>query len=204
MNATDEPPVRQTDIIGYVRRCLSDAHCDHTERRFPFVTVTYAQSLDGCIAHAQGQTLQLSNPHSLELTHQLRAIHDGILVGINTVVRDNPRLNVRLAEGKNPQPIVVDGRLRFPMDANLLKEPCVPPIICTSHSACEVKEQRLVDAGAKVMRVAQCSQGLLDLEQLLEGLKQLGLRSIMVEGGATVITSLLASGLADQYLVRCV
>jgi 3,4-dihydroxy 2-butanone 4-phosphate synthase/GTP cyclohydrolase II len=201
MNTMDEPQIQQCNVIECVRHCLDEAHRTHAASRRPFVTVTYAQSLDGSIAHARGQTLKLSNDRSLELTHQMRAIHDAILVGINTVVRDNPCLTVRLTEGKNPQPIIVDGRLRFPLDANLLKDRCVRPIIVTSHDACRAKEQRLLDAGAKVIRVAQDAAGLLDLQQLFERVKQLGLRSVMVEGGARVITSLLTSHLADQYLI---
>ena len=202
MDVADEPQVRQTDVIGCVRRCLDHAHRSHAQRQRPYVTVTYAQSLDGSIAHAQGQTLNLSNEHSLRLTHQVRAEHDGILVGINTVMRDNPRLSVRLVEGKNPQPIVIDGRLRFPCDAHLLQDPCIRPIIFTSHEACETRAQRLLDAGARVVRVAQDAEGLLDLGHLFEYLKQnLGLRSVMVEGGATVITNLLTKRLADQFLI---
>ncbi|MCA9151606.1 MAG: dihydrofolate reductase family protein [Planctomycetales bacterium] len=201
MNSIDASQVCQSDIIGCVRRCVEQAHQENGRRQRPFVTVTYAQSLDGSIAHAEGETLKLSNDLSLRLTHQVRALHDGILVGINTVVRDNPQLNVRLVEGENPQPIIVDGSLRFPIDARLLKDPCVRPIICTSHDACTRKEQQLLNAGANIVRVTQTNAGLLDLHQVFAHLKQQGLRTIMVEGGATIITSLLTQGLADQYLV---
>jgi len=76
----------------------------------PLVTLSYAQSLDGCIAARPGQPLAVSGPLSLTLTHQLRAAHDAILVGIGTVLADNPRLTVRLVEGQHPQPVVVDSR----------------------------------------------------------------------------------------------
>ncbi|MCA9211789.1 MAG: RibD family protein [Planctomycetales bacterium] len=197
----DEQRVSETNIIECVRARLSEAHGSQVNSSQPFVTVTYAQSVDGSIAHAQGQTLQLSNADSFKLTHQVRAAHDGIMVGINTVMRDNPRLTVRLADGENPQPIVVDGRLRIPFDANLLKGPNLRPIVCTSRSACESKEQRLLDVGARVVRIDNRPDGLLDMRQLLQCLKRLGIRSVMAEGGATIITSLLTGSLADQYLV---
>ncbi len=152
MNGTGVRPARQDDIVECVRCHLVQANGCFRNCDLPFITLTYAQSIDGCIAQFEGETLQLSNPFALKLTHQVRALHDAILVGINTVLRDNPRLNVRLVKGQSPQPIVVDSRLRFPLEANLLKEPCVRPIIFAGHDACEVKERRLINAGAQVMR----------------------------------------------------
>jgi 3,4-dihydroxy 2-butanone 4-phosphate synthase/GTP cyclohydrolase II len=189
------------EIIRRVRQHVEHAHCYQQQRELPFVTMTYAQSLDGCIARSEGETLQLSNRHSQKLTHHVRAIHDAILVGINTVVRDNPRLNVRLVEGKNPQPVIVDSRLRFPLDACLLRDPCVRPLIVAGQAACPNREEQLTAAGAHVIRIAERDDGLLDLVQLFRELKQLGLRSIMVEGGASIITSVLTSRLADQFLL---
>ena len=72
----------------------------------PLVTLTYAQSLDGSIALERGRPLTLSSHASMKFTHRLRAIHDGILIGIGTVQSDDPQLTVRLVEGKNPQPII--------------------------------------------------------------------------------------------------
>lgn len=201
MNSADERRTRQDTIIERVCRHLVNAHdCGH-ERDLPFITLTYAQSIDGCIAHVEGDTLRLSNPSAQKLTHQVRALHDAILVGINTVIQDDPRLNVRLVQGRDPQPVVVDSRLRFPLEANLLKDPCVRPIIVARDGACEARERRLVNAGAQVIRVAGQDNGLIDLAQLLTRLKQLGLRSVMVEGGASIITSVLTSRLADQFLL---
>ena len=201
MNGTDERRARQDDIFERVRCHLNHANGCFRNRDFPFVTLTYAQSIDGCVARFEGGPLQLSNPSAQKLTHQVRALHDAILVGINTVLRDNPRLNVRLVKGRSPQPVVVDSRLRFPLEANLLKEPCVSPIIVASEGACKVKENHLTNAGAQVIRVAEQDDGLIDLSQLWRRLKQLGLRSVMVEGGASIITSVLTSRLADQFLL---
>src|SRR5262249_3832268 len=100
-------------IAALVQRAA--AHPRRTGR--PFVTLSYAQSVDGSIAARPGQPLALSGAQSMTLTHQLRVAHDAILVGIGTVLADNPRLTVRLVEGKNPQPIVADSHLRFPLSA---------------------------------------------------------------------------------------
>jgi GTP cyclohydrolase II len=201
MTGNDELHACEDDIIERVRRHLDHARRSLRDRALPFITVTYAQSLDGCIARSEGETLQLSNPQSQRLTHQVRALHDAILVGINTVLRDNPRLNVRLVKGKNPQPVVVDTSLRFPLDACLLRDPCVRPIIFAGKAADPAQERRLVDAGANVIRAAERDDGMLDLPQLFIRLKKMGFQSVMVEGGASIITSILKSHLADQFLL---
>jgi riboflavin-specific deaminase-like protein len=201
MNSADAFPERQIEIIEMLRNRIAQ-HRDNAEnRRLPLITLTYAQSLDGSIAPFEGGTLQLSNPESHRLTHQVRALHDAILVGVNTVLCDDPRLTVRLTSGENPQPIVVDSQLRFPLDANLLRDPCVRPIIATGEFACETKARALIAAGARVIRVPLQDDGLVDLSQLLPRLSQMGIDSVMVEGGAKVITSVLAAGIADQLLL---
>src|SRR5690606_10285843 len=93
----------------------------------PFVTLSYAQSLDGSIAIRSGEPLVLSGPESLCFTHHLRSIHDGILVGIGTVLSDDPQLTVRHCEGESPQPIVLDSQLRIPSTARLC---CLPDKRC--------------------------------------------------------------------------
>lgn len=201
MNIADDLPERQVDIIDLMRIRLAQSRDRLEVRPSPVITLTYAQSLDGSIAPFEGGTLQLSNPESHRMTHQVRAIHDAILVGINTVLCDDPRLTVRLSTGNNPQPIILDSRLRFPLDASLLSDPCVRPIIATGRFACDNKAQQLTAAGARVIRVPLQEDGLIDLTQLLPRIKQMGFDSVMVEGGAKVITSVLASRMADQLLL---
>ena len=196
----DDRTARQDCIISHVRNRLDQAKRDQRNPQAA-TTLTFAQSIDGCIATFEGNPLQLSNQTTQRMTHQLRALHDAILVGINTVLIDDPYLTVRLVEGQNPQPIVVDSRLRLPLSANLLQAPCVRPIVATGMNACRRRESQLVAAGARVVRVPQQGNGLLDLCQLLIRLPELGLHSVMIEGGARIITSVLAARLADQLLL---
>ena len=173
------------------------AHRRHTGR--PVVTLSYAQSLDGSIADRPGRPLALSGPEAMAMTHGLRGSHEAILVGIGTVLADNPRLNVRLAAGADPQPIVVDSRLRFPPYANLLKNR-QSPLIVTNEGADAERQQTLEAAGARVLRLPG-NNGWIDLADLLKHLGAMGINSLMVEGGAQIITSFLASRLVDQVVL---
>jgi 3,4-dihydroxy 2-butanone 4-phosphate synthase/GTP cyclohydrolase II len=165
----------------------------------PFVTLTYAQSLDGSIAARSGRPLALSGPESMALTHRLRAVHDAILVGIGTVLADNPRLTVRLAPGRNPQPVIVDSRLRFPSYANLWRDGR-SPWIATGETAAPERQEALEARGARVFRLPG-TNGWVDLAALLGHLAHLGVNRLMVEGGAQIITSFLALRLVDQVVV---
>ncbi len=184
-------------IAALVRKAAE--HHRHTGR--PFVTLSYAQSMDGSIAARPGQPLALSGAQAMTLTHQLRVVHDAILVGIGTVLADNPRLTVRLVEGKNPQPIVADSRLRFPLSANLLCQHPLPPWIATGEQADAGRQQVLEAAGARVLRVPMNARGQVNLTALLARLGELGIHSVMVEGGARIITSFLAERLVDHIVL---
>jgi 3,4-dihydroxy 2-butanone 4-phosphate synthase/GTP cyclohydrolase II len=184
-------------IAALVHRAAE--HRRHTGR--PFVTLSYAQSMDGSIAARPGQPLALSGALSMTLTHQLRAAHDAILVGIGTVLADNPRLTVRLSAGKNPQPIVADSRLRLPLSANLLCEHPLSPWIAAGEQA-DARRQRVLEAaGARVLRLPMNVRGHVNLSALLEQLGALGINSVMVEGGARIITSFLAERLVDHMVL---
>jgi 3,4-dihydroxy 2-butanone 4-phosphate synthase/GTP cyclohydrolase II len=111
---------------------------------------------------------------------------------------------VRLAAGKSPQPVVVDGRLRFPLSARLLRAPCVPPIIATTAEACRAREAALREAGAQVVRLPSLPGCLVNIGSLLAHLYEGGIRSLMVEGGGRVITNFMASGLVDLLVITVV
>jgi 3,4-dihydroxy 2-butanone 4-phosphate synthase/GTP cyclohydrolase II len=166
----------------------------------PLLTLSYAQSLDGSIAATAGQPLALSGPEAMKMTHELRAGHDAILVGVGTVLADNPRLTARLAPGPQPQPVALDSRLRFPINANLLSHP-LPPIIATTGEASPARQAALESAGARVIRFPASDGGHVHLPALLEWLSQNGIKSVMVEGGSGVITSFLSARLVDRVVI---
>lgn len=181
---------------------LDPTHTRRPER--PFVTLSYAQSLDGSITAQRGQPFAISGPESLRMTHQLRAEHDAILVGIGTLLADDPRLTVRLGEDApprhHPRPIVLDSTLRLPLTAKLLQNPQKPWVI-TTMQADNGRQQALEAAGAKVWRVPANAEGQVALPPMLALLAQEGIGRLMVEGGASIITHFLAQRLVDQLII---
>lgn len=165
----------------------------------PLVTLSYAQGLDGSISLRRGQPLAISGPESQQLTHSLRAMHDAILVGIGTILSDDPHLNVRLVEGKDPQAVVLDSRLRLPLDAKVLKNGKRPWIFCTSTNKLDA-QRALEKKGVRVERQDRDGE-LVDLSQMLARVHELGVDTLMVEGGGQVISSFLAEGLVDRAMI---
>lgn len=167
----------------------------------PFVTLSYAQSVDGSIAAQPPRPVALSSQKSFEMTHLLRSRHYALLVGINTVLVDNPRLTVRLCAGDNPLPVVLDSRLRIPEDARLFAHPDKRPLLFTTAAAPADKIARLEDKGATVRIMNADERGRVDLVAALRDLAQTGVNRLMVEGGATVIDSFLQNRLVDYCVI---
>lgn len=166
----------------------------------PLVTLSYAQSMDGSITERRGLPLSLSGRESLKLWHRLRVYHDAILVGIGTVLADDPQLNVRLVTGNDPQPVILDTKLRFPLKALALNS-SKPPWIITTRKSDPGKQKKLESKGAQVVRIAHTKRGWVKLSSLLEYLAEQRINSLMVEGGARVITSFLQEQLIDCFVV---
>jgi len=175
------------------------AHRVRTTERV-FVTLSYSQSLDGSIAVSRSSPCSLSCRKSLEMTHMVRSFHDALLVGVNTVLSDDPQLTVRYCEGDDPQPVVLDSTLRFPEGARLLRHLTRKPIVITTERAPVDRLRRLEDKGARVFTVAQ-EQGRVDLHAALRLLRSLDIGSVMVEGGASVINCILARRLVDYCVL---
>lgn len=167
----------------------------------PQVTLSYAQSLDGSSAALGDRPLAISGAESLRFTHRLRAAHDAILVGIGTVLSDDPRLTVRGWPGTDPQPVVLDSRLRFPLDARLLEHPSRQVFIATTALANPARIARIESLGARVLVLPADAMGRVDLPALLEALHELGVRRLMVEGGGRVISQFLAQRLPDLLVL---
>ncbi|CAG8490210.1 15012_t:CDS:2 [Dentiscutata erythropus] len=180
----------------------------------PIVTLTYAQSLDSRISGRNGQQLALSCEESFIMTHRLRILHDGILVGIGTILNDNPRLTARLlgpdeleSTISQPRPIILDSQLRFPLSSNVLKQSKMngykSPLIVTSYDHDSAKRKLLEQEGAVVVPIESNKNGQLSIAHLLSILSSppFSICRLMVEGGAKVIKSFLKSNMVDLLIV---
>jgi riboflavin-specific deaminase-like protein len=168
----------------------------------PFVTVSYAQSIDGSIASRNRRPLPISGPASMRMTHSLRSLHDGILVGIETVLADDPQLTVRLVTGPHPRPVVLDTHLRTPLSARLGRHPQGRSWLVGATDNPAERVAAMTDAGFEVLPCRREDEnGRLDLQQTLSILHARGIRRLMVEGGARVITSFIRAQLVDLFII---
>jgi diaminohydroxyphosphoribosylaminopyrimidine deaminase/5-amino-6-(5-phosphoribosylamino)uracil reductase len=182
-------------------RSLNETYLKYTTTGMPFVTVKFAQTLDGRIATAQGSSRWISSPESLKLAHRLRSHHDAIMVGVGTVLADNPELTVRLVRGRNPTRIILDSRLRIPLDAKMLtNQETARTLVATTPAADKEKLSALSRMGIEVLTVPPDKQGKVDLTQLIKMLGQRQISSLLVEGGAETITSFLRLHLVDKII----
>jgi GTP cyclohydrolase II len=179
---------------------LSEAYAQRRQTGRPLITLSWAQSIDGSLTTRQGETLSLSGPSSMRLTHQLRAAHDAIAVGIGTVLADDPQLTVRLVKGQDPQPVVLDSHLAFPKQARLIQA-MRHPWIATVAAADAEKKAFLEAHGADILQLPADQHQRVDLPTLVEELASRGVNSMMVEGGARLITSFLNCRLADLVVI---
>jgi riboflavin-specific deaminase-like protein len=166
----------------------------------PSITIKIAQTLDGRIATLTGQSQWITCEPARALAHELRATHDAVLVGIGTVLHDNPRLTVRLVDGPDPIRVVADTSLRIPLDRYLLTEQPERTICLAAEGASPERVAALRALGAQVMFGRRGPDGL-DLRDLLGHLREIGVRSLMVEGGSGITTSLLRARLVDRLVV---
>ena len=188
------------EILNRVSRVLRSYPEADTAPRAA-ITLSYAQSIDGSIAANMGACTRISNAESDIFTHQLRAMHTAIMVGVGTVLVDDPQLTVRHVAGEHPRPVILDSQLRTPVHARLLQRQDVSPLIATTRQASSQREELLTQAGATVLRLGGDDVEHVDLVALFDRFLGLGITTVMVEGGASVITSILRAQLADQLVL---
>jgi GTP cyclohydrolase II len=165
----------------------------------PYVVVKYAQTLDGRIATSSGDSRWISGEEERRVSHALRASCDAVLVGLGTVLTDDPQLTVRLVPGASPIRVVLDSTLRIPDDAHVLTDDAATIILTTDASPAD-RLEGLRRRGVSVLVVPAGPQGV-DPFAALEAVRRAGIHSLLVEGGARVITTFLSSGLADRMIV---
>lgn len=168
------------------------------EHKKPFIVLKAAMTLDGKIATATGQSKWITNETSRAYGYKLRDIYDGIMVGINTVIEDNPMLTARVDGGKNPIRIVVDSSLKIDINANVVQDKSAKTIVATTDKADKDKILKLQAQDVDVIVVDKDKNDKVDIEKLLDILGQQNICSILVEGGATLSGSFVAKKLVDK------
>jgi len=165
-----------------------------------YLTLKLAMSLDGRIATRTGASRWITSPESRARGHRLRAVHDAVLVGVSTIVADDPQLTVR--EGppaRNPIRVVVDSALRIPLSSIVVATATeIPTCVLTTPTSSAKAEEALTERGVNVVRVTANSQGRCDMRDALRALAQREVVSVLCEGGAELAGSLLADQLAEE------
>ena len=180
---------------------LNEVFMKYIVKKEPFVVMKTGMSLDGKIATYSGESKWITEERSREDVHNLRNELTGIMVGINTVLKDNPQLTCRVNGGRNPIRIIVDSNLKIPMDCkivNTAKE--VETIIATTDKANLDKINSLEDKGVKII-VVPSKNGKVNLKELMTILGKLKIDSILLEGGGTLNFSALEEGIVDKVKI---
>ena len=186
-------------ILEKEAKKLNEAYIKYIKNKRPFVIVKVAMSLDGRIATSTGSSKYITSKEARTYVHGLRSEVDAVMVGLNTVLRDNPELTPRLVKGKDPMKIVVDSKLKMPKSCNLMKEPA-KLIIATTNKAPKSSIKRLQHKGATVI-ITKSKNGMVDLEDLMKQLGKHEITSVMIEGGSQLNSSAIKAGVVDKVLI---
>jgi diaminohydroxyphosphoribosylaminopyrimidine deaminase/5-amino-6-(5-phosphoribosylamino)uracil reductase len=177
---------------------LNEVFIKWISTRMPFSVLKSAMSLDGKIASYTGHSQWITGTKSRNLVHTLRDSYDAILVGIGTVLVDNPSLTTRMDyPGKNPIRIIVDSLARTPINANVVADGLAKTIIAVTHSAPQIRVNALRACGVEVIEL-DTKQGGVNLQQLFKILGEREITSVFIEGGATINASILEDNLVDK------
>ncbi len=163
----------------------------------PFVSLKFAETLDGKLATFARDSRFVTGQEAHIYSHYLRKIHDGILVGIGTVLDDDPELTTRLVEGKSPVRIVLDNRARIPLNAKVLQGE-TQTLVVTGPEADPDKCRTLRSMKNVEVATLPCGNGKISVPALLECLYEKGITSLLVEGGSEVLGSFLDARFADR------
>ena len=183
-------------VLENESRKLNEFFLKWITKKIPFVTAKFACSLDGKIATVGGESKWISGEESLKFTHRLRDIHDAIMVGIGTVLADNPSLTTRFDGGKNPVRVIVDSSAKTPLYSNVLRDGAARTIIAVTSNAPKEKISSLENLGAEIIFAGDNEK--VDLQILMKSLAEKEITSVLVEGGGTLHFSLLKLGLVDK------
>ncbi|MEM4312211.1 MAG: 2,5-diamino-6-(ribosylamino)-4(3H)-pyrimidinone 5'-phosphate reductase [Nitrososphaerales archaeon] len=163
----------------------------------PYVILNSAMSLDGKISTKQGDS-EISCFEDKVRVHKIRSKVDAIMVGINTVLKDDPKLTVKYVKGKNPIRVIVDSKARIPLDAKVVKLKEAKTIVAVSKLAPKEKLELLRKEGIEII---ECGEDRVDLKLLMKELKKRGIEKLLLEGGGNLNYSMFKEGLIDEVSI---
>ncbi len=161
----------------------------------PFVAIKMAMSADGKSATKTGDSKWISCAKSREFVARLRADYDAVMVGSGTVIEDNPRLTARIPGAKNPIRVIVDGKLKIPLNSKVVQN---GTIIVTTKQASSKKINAIKATGADVF---VCGEDKVDLKALIRSLGAMGIKKILIEGGSELNAGAVESGIVDKFYI---
>jgi diaminohydroxyphosphoribosylaminopyrimidine deaminase / 5-amino-6-(5-phosphoribosylamino)uracil reductase len=190
----------ETGVLAAESERLVQSFSKYIRTKRPFVTVKVAISLDGRVAAADGSSRWITGPTARRDSHRMRAGADAVLVGVGTVLHDDPQLTVRLRgyRGRQPLRVVLDSSCRTPPESQVLGDEA-PTLIVTTDKATPESEDVLRSRGAEVLRLP-ARDGRVDLTGVLETLGHREVTDLLIEGGPTVIGDVVDRSLADRYV----
>jgi diaminohydroxyphosphoribosylaminopyrimidine deaminase/5-amino-6-(5-phosphoribosylamino)uracil reductase len=189
----------EVGILEEKLRMINAAFIKYITKRLPLITIKVAQSLDGKIATRTGESKWITSDKSRNFSHRIRQNYDAVMVGVNTVRRDNPKLDAWFAR-KQPIKIVIDSQLSTPQDANIFaNNGKVIIVTITPRPGQETENRTILAQKAKVLEVKE-KFGQINLKDMFKTLARMEITSVLVEGGGTLIGSLFDEGLVDKVL----
>ena len=179
---------------------LNEVFMKYIVTKKPFVVLKTAMTLDGKIATASGESKWITSDKSRKEVHKLRNELSAIMVGVNTVIKDNPKLTCRIEGGKNPVRIIVDSKLRIPTTSEVVVDNLAKTIVATTELADKEKILALEKLGVKVV-ITKSKNNRVNLQSLMIELGKIGIDGILLEGGATLSFSALEENIVDKIQV---
>jgi diaminohydroxyphosphoribosylaminopyrimidine deaminase / 5-amino-6-(5-phosphoribosylamino)uracil reductase len=181
-------------------RKINRSFIKHVSTGLPYVTFKCAMTLDGNIATATGESRWISGEQSRRHVHKMRSANDAIMVGVDTIIADNPQLNVRHVIGKDPLRIIVDTRLRTPETVTVLNQGAANGTLIATCEKSPEMHLRYTSQGAKII-VCEEHDGRVFMPGLLKELGKMGIQSVLLEGGSRLAGDMVKQSLIDEFVI---
>ncbi|HEX9861465.1 MAG TPA: bifunctional diaminohydroxyphosphoribosylaminopyrimidine deaminase/5-amino-6-(5-phosphoribosylamino)uracil reductase RibD [Nitrospirota bacterium] len=194
----------ETGVLGERAMRLNEAFTKYITTGYPYVTLKVAQTLDGKIATASGESKWITGPEARKLGHRLRNQSDAIMIGVGTVLKDDPSLTTRIEdmpETRDPHRVILDSHLRVPLDAKALNLASrAKTYIATTLSASTGRMKEIKAKKAEILIIDADENGRVSIPALMEELAKLGMTNILLEGGARINAAVLRAGMVDKAM----